>query len=26
LVILHKWTVFIQHLMNILSGGESIIE
>ncbi|HGZ6491126.1 TPA: hypothetical protein ACOF15_002088, partial [Staphylococcus aureus] len=22
----HKWTVFIQHLMNILSGGESIIE
>ncbi|MCL7515709.1 hypothetical protein, partial [Staphylococcus aureus] len=21
-----KWTVFIQHLMNILSGGESIIE
>ncbi|MFW2691510.1 hypothetical protein ACN6L8_01925, partial [Staphylococcus aureus] len=25
-VILHKWTVFIQHLMNILSGGESIIE
>ncbi len=26
LVILHKWTVFIQHLMNILSGGEYIIE
>ncbi|MCD2486785.1 hypothetical protein [Staphylococcus aureus] len=26
LVILHKWPVFIQHLMNILSGGVSIIE